>query len=107
MQEEQTIQSFLTLFSILSFFVTLLIYKISDKIGKGILLDQDFLKPQAFHKNPIARSGGLVAIILLSIFLMLYYLLFNSFLYQYFTICIAFILGFLDDIKLKLILIFD
>ena len=56
MQEEQTIQSFLTLFSILSFFVTLFIYKISDKIGNGILLDQDFIKPQAFHKNPIARS---------------------------------------------------
>tara|TARA_B100000579_G_scaffold432535_1_gene449540 strand:- start:1952 stop:3010 length:1059 start_codon:yes stop_codon:yes gene_type:complete len=103
MQEEQTIQSFLTLFSILSFFVTLFIYKISDKIGNGILLDQDFIKPQAFHKNPIARSGGLVAIILLSIFFMLYYLLFNNFLYQYFIICIAFFtLGFLDDIKIKI-----
>ena len=103
MQEEQTIQSFLTLFSILSFFVTLFIYKISDKIGNGILLDQDFIKPQAFHKNPIARSGGLVAIILLSIFFMLYYLLFDNFLYQYFIICIAFFtLGFLDDIKIKI-----
>ena len=103
MQEEQTIQSFLTLFSILSFFVTLFIYKISDKIGNGILLDQDFIKPQAFHKSPIARSGGLVAIILLSIFFMLYYLLFDNFLYQYFIICIAFFtLGFLDDIKIKI-----
>ena len=72
MQSEQAILSFLSIVSLISFFVTLLVQKISSKIGNGILLDQDFDKPQAFHKEPIARSGGLAAMISLMAFIIIY-----------------------------------
>ena len=50
--------SLLSVISLLSFFVVLLINKFSNKIKNGALLDEDFVKPQAFHQYPTARSGG-------------------------------------------------
>ena len=70
--------SFLSVFSLISFFIFLIIQKFSDKIGNGILLDQDFIKPQAFHKDPVARSGGLAGIIALLVFFILYYILYQE-----------------------------
>ena len=61
--------SFLSIFALISFFIFLLVSKYSNKIRGGALLDKDFLKPQAFHDDPITRSGGVAAIISLSIFL--------------------------------------
>ena len=60
--------SFLSIFALISFFVFLLVSKYSYKIKDGALLDKDFFKPQAFHDIPITRSGGIAAIISLSIF---------------------------------------
>ena len=60
--------SFLSIFALISFFIFLLASKYSNKIRGGALLDKDFLKPQAFHDVPITRSGGVAAIISLSIF---------------------------------------
>ena len=59
--------SLLSLFSISTFFIFLVIKNLSKKIGNGILLDQDFDKPQAFHKDPVSRCGGLAAITSLAI----------------------------------------
>ena len=60
--------SFLSIFALISFFCFLIVSKYSNKIKDGALLDKDFTKPQAFHDLPVTRSGGIAAIISLSIF---------------------------------------
>ena len=103
MPTESVSLSLLSIISLVSFFVFLATSKFSNKIGNGILLDRDFEKPQAFHKESIPRSGGLAAIISLTIFFILYYFLFEELLLDYFILSIAlFSLGFLEDMKLKI-----
>ena len=95
--------SFLSIFALISFFIFLIISKFSYKIGKGVLLDKDFNKPQAFHDLPVTRSGGLAIIISLSIFFGIYYLLYSKILFDYILICYSmFLVGFLDDLKIKI-----
>ena len=103
MSTESAPLSLLSIISLTSFFVVLLINKFSNRIGNGILFDDDFDKPQAFHSNPVSRGGGLSGIISLSIFFLLYYFLFDNFLFDYFIVSfVMFTLGFLDDIKFKI-----
>ena len=95
--------SFLSIFALISFFIFLVVSKYSHKIKGGVLLDKDFLKPQAFHDIPITRSGGIAVIISLSIFFYIYYLLYAEVLYNYiFISCSVFIIGFLDDMRIKI-----
>ena len=95
--------SFLSIFALISFFIFLLVSKYSHIIRGGALLDKDFLKPQAFHDVPITRSGGVAAIISLSIFFVIYYLLYSKILYDYILISYSmFLVGFLDDLKIKI-----
>ena len=61
MPAENISLSLLSIISLISFFVFLLMSKYSNKIGNGILIDQDFNKPQAFHLLSTPRSGGLAA----------------------------------------------
>ena len=94
--------SFLSIFALISFFIFLIISKLSHKIRDGALLDEDFVKPQAFHNFPVTRSGGIGAILSLSVFFGIYYLLYSKFLYDYFFISIAmFLIGFVDDLKIS------
>ena len=87
----------------MSFFIFLIISKYSYRIKKGSLHDDDFAKPQAFHELPITRSGGLGAIICLSIFFVINYLLYSKILFNYMLISYAmFLIGFLDDIKVNI-----
>ena len=103
MPTESASLSLLSIFSLLSFFVVLIVSKYSDKIGKGILLDKDFGKPQAFHKDPVPRSGGLAGIISLLIFFSLYYVIFEKLFSNYiFLSLIIFFLGFSEDLKFKI-----
>jgi|TARA_Y100000294_G_C8518343_1_gene321825 UDP-N-acetylmuramyl pentapeptide phosphotransferase/UDP-N-acetylglucosamine-1-phosphate transferase len=103
MSTESIPLSFLSIFSLISFFVFLIIKKFSVRIGNGVLLDQDFYKPQAFHKQAVVRSGGLAGIISLIIFFILYYFLFQKILVDYLTLSTAvFLLGFSEDIKFKM-----
>ncbi len=60
--------SFLSIFALTSFFIFLVVSKLSSKIRGGVLLDTDFSKPQAFHETPVTRSGGIAVIISLSFF---------------------------------------
>ena len=95
--------SFLSIFALISFFTFLLLSKYAHKFGGGILLDKDFSKPQAFHDLPITRSGGIGIIISLSIFFVIYYLLFSKILYEYVFITYSvFLLGFLDDLRINI-----
>ena len=94
--------SFLSIFALISFFIFLIVSKYSHKIKEGILLDKDFSKPQAFHDFPVTRSGGIAVIISLSIFYVIYYLLYSKILYDYIFISYsAFLIGFLDDFRLN------
>ena len=95
--------SFLSIFALISFFIFLLISKFSHKIKNGILLDGDLSKPQAFHEIPVTRSGGIAALISLSFFLVIYYLLYTIILYEYlFLSYTMFLVGFLDDLKINI-----
>ena len=95
--------SFLSIFALISFFIFLLVSKYSHRIRGGALLDKDFLKPQAFHDIPVTRSGGIAAIISLSIFFYIYYLLYAEVLYNYILISYSvFLVGFLDDLRINI-----
>jgi UDP-N-acetylmuramyl pentapeptide phosphotransferase/UDP-N-acetylglucosamine-1-phosphate transferase len=95
--------SFLSIFTLITFFIFLIINKYSYKIKNGILLDRDFSKPQAFHLSAISRSGGIAGIISLNIFFIIYYLIYSKVLYGYIFISNSmFLVGFLDDIKIKI-----
>ena len=95
--------SFLSIFALISFFIFLIISKYSQKIKGGALLDEDFLKPQAFHDIPVTRSGGVAVIISLSFFFVIYYLLYSKILYNYIFISYSmFLIGFLDDLKINI-----
>ena len=95
--------NFFFIFSLISFFTTFLISKYSKFLFSGSLLDKDFLKPQAFHKKPVARIGGFVILSLFILFILFYFLVFDIFLRDYFTITLfMFFLGFLDDLKIKI-----
>ena len=102
MQLESIEFSFLSIFTLITFFIFLSMSKYSYKIKNLALLDKDFSKPQAFHRNAISRSGGIAGIISLNIFFLIYFLLYSKFLYEYIFICnLMFLIGFLDDIKIK------
>ena len=95
--------NFLTLISLISFIATLLISKYSHLILAGRLQDKDFLKPQAFHSESTPRSGGLAIFLVFVVFIFAYYFLKNIFLTDYIIICLfLFLLGFLDDLKIKI-----
>ena len=95
--------SFLSIFALISFFIFLLVSKYSYKIYNGALLDKDFTKPQAFHEIPVTRSGGIGAILSLSIFFWFYFLLYSVVLYEYiFLSYTIFAIGLLDDFKIKI-----
>ena len=72
MQNESLESSFLSVFALITFFVFLVISKYSHKIKNGILFDQDFVKPQAFHQYPVSRGGGMAGVISINIFLIFY-----------------------------------
>jgi UDP-N-acetylmuramyl pentapeptide phosphotransferase/UDP-N-acetylglucosamine-1-phosphate transferase len=95
--------SFLSIFTLITFYIFLIVSKYSFKIKKGILLDKDFSKPQAFHLFAVSRSGGIAGIISLNIFFLIYFLLNSIILFEYIFISnLMFLTGFLDDIKIKI-----
>ncbi|MBA1339197.1 MAG: Fuc2NAc and GlcNAc transferase [Pelagibacterales bacterium] len=103
METDSAESGFLSIFALLTFFIFLITNKYSHKLRNGIILDQDFSKPQSFHKEAVARSGGIACIISLMIFLCIYYLLFLEILYSYIFISLClFFIGYLDDIKIKI-----
>ena len=102
MQLESIEFSFLSIFTLITFFIFLMISKYSYRIKNGALLDKDFTKPQAFHRHAISRCGGVAGIICLNIFFLIYFLLYSNVLYEYiFTCNLLFLIGFLADIKIK------
>ena len=64
MQTDSIELGFLSIFALITFFVFLIISKYSYKISNGVLMDDDFNKPQAFHHEVVSRSGGIASVIL-------------------------------------------
>ena len=103
MQPESAELGFLSIFALLTFFIFLTVAKYSYKIKNGILLDNDFSKPQAFHSSAVSRSGGIGSLISLFVFIYIYNLLYAQVLFEYIFICLSlFFIGYLDDIKIKI-----
>ena len=103
MGNESIEASFLSIFALISFFIFLITSKFSHKIKSGALLDNDFSKPQSFHDLPVTRSGGIAAIISLSFFFLIYFLLYKKILLSYILISYSmFLIGFLDDLKINI-----
>ena len=103
MQTDSIELGFLSIFALFTFFIFLIIKKYSFKIYDGKLIDSDFSKPQAFHSEPVSRSGGIAALISLFLFLGIYYLLYTKLLIEYFFVCLSlFAVGYLDDTKTKI-----
>ncbi len=103
MNENPIELSLLSLFTLISFFIFLIIQKFSHQIFTGKLLDNDFLKPQAFHQEPISRAGGVASIILILLYIYLHNLFFSKIYYEYLAIGSSlFLLGFVDDLKFRL-----
>ncbi len=73
-----------------------------NKYNPKLLIDDQFNKPQAFHKAPIPVTGGTGIFISLLTFYLYFLFINNKFFYEYITFGTAFfILGFVDDIKIK------
>ncbi len=103
MGNESIEASFLSIFALITFFIFLITSKFSDKIKNGLLLDANFTKPQAFHEKAVTRSGGVAAVISLTVFFYIYYLLYTEILYGYILISyLMFLIGFLDDLKINI-----
>ena len=92
-----------SIFTLITFFIFLIVSKYSYKFKSGIILDKDFSKPQAFHQSAISRCGGIAGIISLNVFLIINYLIYSNFLLDYFFISnLMFLVGFLDDVKFNI-----
>mgnify|MGYP001161475385 CR=1 FL=1 len=103
MEPESIELGFLSVFALITFFIFLILEIYSKKTKEGILIDEDFSKPQAFHEKPISRIGGVGCFVSLMIFIWIYYLLYNEILYEYIFIGLSlFLIGYLDDLKFKL-----
>ena len=103
MQTDSVELGFLSIFALITFFIFLITSKYSYRLKNGVLLDQDFSKPQAFHEQGITRSGGIAILISLFLFLGIYYLLFSKILYDYIFISISlFFVGCFGDIKINI-----
>lgn len=95
--------NFYIFFFLLSFFIVFFLVRFSNKLFFGLLIDKDYYKPQAFHKKAIARLGGFLIFSLLVVFIYFYSFTFKIILLDYLFIGFAFfLLGFLDDLKIKL-----
>ena len=102
MQTESIELGFLSLFALITFFTFLIIEKVSSKSTNEALLDTDFSKPQSFHDHAVSRSGGIGCFLSLIVFLSIYFLLYSEILYIYFFVGLSlFLIGYLDDIKIK------
>ena len=79
------------------------ILKLFHKSKFNYLADNDYLKPQAFHDVPIYRLGGAICFFLLILVFTYLSILKNIFILEYLSFAtLFFILGFIDDLKIKI-----
>ena len=76
---------------------------IINKYNPRFLIDDQFKKPQAFHKSTTSSAGGLGLFFSLLIILCNFLLFKNIIFFEYLSICtLFFLLGFVDDIRIDI-----
>ena len=76
---------------------------IIKKSKSDLLSDNQFQKPQAFHRNSTYRLGGLIIFSLLILVFLYLYVSKNIFFSEYISFCtLFFLLGFVDDLKIDI-----
>jgi len=76
---------------------------ILNKFNPKLLIDDQFEKPQAFHEYPISTAGGVCIFFSLMIVYFNFLLFKNIIFLEYLSFStLFFILGFMDDIKIKI-----
>ena len=84
----------------LSFFIIKYSIYFLPKKSRKLIIDNQFKKPQAFHKVPVPRCGGIgIFLSFLLIFLYFYYVKNLSSLDYLTFLFLFFILGIMDDIR--------
>ena len=74
-----------------------------NKYNPKFLVDDQFGKPQAFHKSTISNAGGAGLFFSLLIILCNFLLLKNIIFFEYLSFCtLFFLLGFVDDIRIDI-----
>ena len=95
---------FFILLAFFSYFFNRFILSFFYKSKYSLLLDNDYKKPQAFHKDSVYRLGG--TSIFFTLFLAFLYLTYskNIFFIEYISFGASFfILGLLDDLKIRIL----
>ena len=76
---------------------------ILHKYNPGLLIDDQFTKPQAFHEFATSIAGGLGIFFSLLIIIFNFFLFKNIIFFEYLSICaLFFVLGFIDDIRIDI-----
>lgn len=83
------------------FFFNILLLSVSNHRFFDIFYDKNYLKPQSFHSRPIMRTGG-ISIYLLFFITTVFFQKFEIFFNFLFIMTPIFIIGLIDDVKLKL-----
>jgi len=95
--------AFLFLLLLFGYFFNKYLLLIFQKSKSNFLIDNQFQKPQAFHKTPTYRLGGLTIFVLLILVFSYLYFFKNIFFFEYVSFCtLFFVLGLADDLKIKI-----
>ena len=101
MELNNIIFSFLLLF--FGYFFNKYILKLLYSSKCNYLIDSDYEKPQAFHEKSTYRLGGTTFFLLLMITFLYLFISKNIFFFEYISFCtLFFLLGFIDDLKVKI-----
>ncbi len=102
MELSNIIFSFILL--IFGFFLNKYALKSLKVKNKNLFIDDDYRKPQAFHTNKVYRLGGTTSFFLLLLSSLYLFYTKNIYLSEYIPFCSAFfILGLMDDLKIKIL----
>ena len=95
--------SFLSIFALISFFIFLIVSKYSHKIKDGILLDKDFLKPQAFHESSNHSKWRISCNYFFEYFFCIFitFCILKFYMIIFLSAILCFLVGFLDDLKIR------
>ena len=94
---------FLFLLLLFGYFFNKYLLLIFQKSKTNFLIDNSFQKPQAFHKVPTYRLGGVAVFALLILVFLYLYFFKNIFFFEYVSFCtLFFFLGLADDLRIEI-----
>ena len=87
----------------IGFFFSKYLLLIFKKAKSGLLVDNQFQKPQAFHESSTYRLGGIIIFSLLIFVFSYLYFSRNIFPFEYISFSLlCFLLGLVDDLKINI-----